>query len=225
MAVLFEHACVAKSTQVWRCCTRCTLSMADSGKRSSKVILLGEPGVGKTSIFRRLNDGTFSERSTVTAGRDQMDWEYRDGNTAVILRIEDTGGMEKRFTFTSGYYRDASAVVYVYAVNDWDSLDMITDWADKAATRGSSSAHAFLVGNKTDLIKRVKKEDIARVAEAVGIKEKNMFQVSCKSGEGIEKAFISIASVINKDPVPSGNEHDILDPPKDKPSNEKGRCC
>ena len=132
-----------------------TLAALNYGKRGSKVILIGDPGVGKTSIFRRMYDGTFSERSTVTAGRDQMDWEYREGNTAVMLRIEDTGGMEKRVTLTAGYYNSASAIVFVYAVDDVNSLLSLTEWAERANSRAPEDAHVFLIGNKTDLRRKV----------------------------------------------------------------------
>ena len=122
------------------------------GNRSAKVILLGESGVGKTSIFRRLKDGTFSGETTVTVGgEDQYDWEYREGETAVTLRIHDTASREKKFGLGPSYYHGTSAVVLVYDVNQAGTFEYMSDWFEMAKNSATLNAHYFLVGNKNDL--------------------------------------------------------------------------
>eukprot|EP00118_Oscarella_pearsei_P001507 m.7634 g.7634 ORF g.7634 m.7634 type:complete len:210 (+) comp19255_c0_seq2:185-814(+) len=185
------------------------------GRRSAKVILLGEPGVGKTSIFRSLKDGTFCAESTVTAGTDQFDWEYREGETAVTLRIEDTAGMEKKVALSTAYFRESSAIVFVYAVNKSGTLEMLNDWVEMARNVAPPNVQFFLVGNKIDLTAMVEKEKIDEFVQYVNIdkeyiRENWVFQMSCKTGRGVRDAFATIATAINVEPRPPPPEPVIV---------------
>lgn len=59
--------------------------MALSRGPTYKVVLLGELGVGKTSLFRRLKDNTFDELSTATAGIDSTTKVFKiDGENITV---------------------------------------------------------------------------------------------------------------------------------------------
>lgn len=124
-----------------------------AGRRTPvKVILLGEPGVGKTSIFRRLKTGHFLERPSLTGVVEHLDWDYRDGDKGITLLITDTGGSDKQFTMTPAYYRNAMAVILVYGVDSEETFHRVkTEWLPIARDRVPDEALLFLVGNKTDL--------------------------------------------------------------------------
>ena len=134
--------------------TAASVMQVDDGGRCTpvKVILLGEPGVGKTSIFRRLKTGSFHERPSLTGIVDHLDWDYRVGKKGITLLITDTGGSDKQFSMMPSYYRDAMAVILVYAVDKDETFHRIrTEWLPIARDRVPEGALLFLFGNKTDL--------------------------------------------------------------------------
>jgi small GTP-binding protein len=172
--------------------------VADNGGRCTpvKVILLGEPGVGKTSIFRRLKTGTFLERPSLTGIVDHFDWDYREGSKGITLLITDTGGSDKQFTMLPSYYRDALAVILVYAVDKEETFHRLqTEWLPTARDRVPEGL-LFLIGNKTDLKNEVEDRDLAELCSRTNISSERRFMVSCKTGDGVSDAFRAIASTL-----------------------------
>lgn len=117
-----------------------------------KTILLGEPGVGKSSIFHRLKTGHFLECPSLTGGIEHFDLYYRDGDKDITLLFTDTGASDKRFRMPPSYFRNAMAVILVYAVDSEKTFQRIrTEWLPFAFSYFPDEALLFVVGNKTDL--------------------------------------------------------------------------
>lgn len=92
----------------------------------SKVIVLGNSGVGKTSILLRLCEGTFTENYISTIG---MDFKVKvvDTNNGkrIKLQIWDTAGQERYRVLTQSFYKGASGIVLVYSVDNQASFNDI----------------------------------------------------------------------------------------------------
>ena len=97
------------------------------------------------------------------------------------------------------YFRNAFAVIFVYALNSQESINNIASWADSISYQRigdtSKTIVKALVGNKLDLEgdREVRTNRTKQIAEQAGIKESLVFEVSALSGEGVEKMFSMIA--------------------------------
>ena len=106
----------------------------EDGKQC-KVVLLGESGVGKTSIISRFIDDVFEEELETTtaasyAGKNMVFKDYQ--NQVVNFEIWDTAGQEKYRALTQIFYKDASIAILVYDITNEESFEEIKNyWYDQ----------------------------------------------------------------------------------------------
>eukprot|EP00117_Sycon_ciliatum_P010997 scpid71683/ scgid12651/ Ras-related protein Rab-18-B len=189
-----------------------------------KIVLLGELGVGKTSIFRRLKDDEFDETVTTTTGIDSCTRPVTINGQTVTLSVWDTAGVERFRTLTRNYYRGAHATVFVYSVDEPSSLHYLTSWV-RDAESFASTAVKFLVGNKVDLdnhdIDSATAESFASNHDFV-----EMFTTSAKTGEGLEHAFTQIATKLhNSMGGKTSASPSSIDLAEDNLPKKMGCCC
>ena len=93
------------------------------------MILLGDSGVGKSSIAKRYCQNVFSEAHDVTIGAAYLQQlVVLPSDQQVKLHIWDTGGSERFRTMVSLYYRDAAAAIICYDVTDDISFESVSYW-------------------------------------------------------------------------------------------------
>ncbi|KAL4222968.1 Ras-related protein Rab-18 [Mactra antiquata] len=164
-----------------------------------KILIIGESGVGKSSLLLRFTDDTFDPEQAATIG---VDFKVKtltvDGNKAK-LAIWDTAGQERFRTLTPSYYRGAQGVILVYDVCSKSSFNKLDAWLNELET--FSTKHdliKMLVGNKIDQAKReVTKEDGLKFAR----KHQMLFiEASAKTKEGVQCAFEELVEKIIQTP-------------------------
>ena len=98
-------------------------------KLEAKIVLIGNSGVGKTSIALRYKEGKFNDnpKATVGASYFQKNIGFKDGSM-LRLHIWDTGGAEKFKTVAPLYYRGAHAALVVYSIVDENSFRSLDNW-------------------------------------------------------------------------------------------------
>ncbi|CAK5079212.1 unnamed protein product [Meloidogyne enterolobii] len=125
-------------------------------KLTLKVILLGESGVGKTSIINRFVNKKFSNCYKATIGVDFMKKQMTVDGVDVTLHIWDTAGFEKYQSLGSAYYRGADCCVLVYDLTSAPSFRAIEGWRDEfLVVSNPSDPDDFpfmILGNKFDLM-------------------------------------------------------------------------
>nr|CAD7441295.1 unnamed protein product [Timema bartmani] len=124
--------------------------MASVKVPEQKVILCGEYGVGKSSLFRRYATNSFvtaTDRQS-TLGLDHFDKGYKVGGKEI--RLWDTGGMERVASITSSYYKFAEAAILVFALDNAASFHVLSQHLLDIVTY-AENAKIFLCGNKSDL--------------------------------------------------------------------------
>merc|ERR1719382_2296089 len=118
----------------------------------AKLVLLGDSGVGKSSLALRFCQGRFNPFHEVTIGAAflQQIVRLRDGNL-LKLHVWDTGGQERFRAMTHLYYRDAAGAVIVYDCTDEHSEASVQFWVQELQTKGPSRCLMAVAANKSDV--------------------------------------------------------------------------
>eukprot|EP01099_Mayorella_cantabrigiensis_P001940 TRINITY_DN1835_c0_g1_i1.p1 TRINITY_DN1835_c0_g1~~TRINITY_DN1835_c0_g1_i1.p1 ORF type:complete len:195 (+),score=41.72 TRINITY_DN1835_c0_g1_i1:180-764(+) len=155
-----------------------------------RVAFLGTVDVGKTTTILRYVEGHFTD------GKKEHNFDMLqktitvDGNT-VQFYITDTAGQERFRTLTSSYYRNANAIIIVYDVTNKTSFEESDLHIQTANRFGSNTSAKFLVANKMDLESHV--VDTATGEELAKKYNIPFFEISAKTGQGLEQMFEKVA--------------------------------
>ena len=144
------------------------------------------------------------------------------------IQVWDTAGQERYRSITNAYYRGADAIFIIFDVTSKESFTHINDWMDEIMKYVGKDAVIAVGANKSDLSnKEVSKEDIDVCKKK---KKLNIFEVSAKTGDGVENAFKSLAETLiekntqNKDKKEKNNI-EIQQQTIERNKNKKGGCC
>ena len=163
-----------------------------------KLVLLGDSGVGKSSIAIRYVNNVFSEAFEVTIGGGYLQQIVRlkDGNS-LKLDIWDTGGQERYRALLQLYYRDADAALITYDVTNPRSLESCEYWVNELK-KTEENCILCLVANKIDVAPEEKKVELKTSQEFVEKYGMIYFETSAKTGENINKLFETVSQEIVK---------------------------
>ena len=156
-----------------------------------RIITLGEPDVGKTSIIRRFVNDVFKD-DKVTLG---IEFSFKivelEGNRKIKLSVIDTNGQEKYRALPLNYFKKADVVLFVFALNDSVSFEKIGQWIDRFNNNnGKNVKKMFLIGNKSDLVKVIEQKEIDDFANKYGL---TYMETSAKTKNQINELFTIIA--------------------------------
>ncbi|XP_021361440.1 ras-related protein Rab-35-like [Mizuhopecten yessoensis] len=159
-----------------------------------KLLIIGDSGVGKSSLLLRFSDNTFSGTYITTIGVDFKIRTVDVNGEKVKLQIWDTAGQERFRTITSTYYRGTHGVIVVYDVSSGDSFANVKRWLHEI-DQNCDVVNRILVGNKDDDPDRkvVLTQDAQRFAEQMGIQ---LFETSAKENINVEEMFIGITKLV-----------------------------
>ena len=123
---------------------------------SFKVVLVGESGVGKTSIITQFIDQTFQEdQQSTTGGTFSTKSVVCDGGKVLKFEIWDTAGQERYRALTKMFYKDANAAVLVFDITRKDSFEELqTYWAEQIKESSPQNIILAVAANKSDLIQQ-----------------------------------------------------------------------
>ena len=161
-----------------------------SGADSVKVVLLGEAGVGKTSIIHQFTYHTFDPDciSSISAQFVSKTIDYQ-GYGGIKFDIWDTAGQERYRSMAKIFYKDAKVIVFVYDITSQPTFDGLKNyWYQQIKNYGEKDAILAVVANKNDLYgdQIVSDEDGQKFADEIGA----IFQsTSALSDSGIGKLF------------------------------------
>ena len=161
---------------------------------SIKVVLIGESGVGKTSIISQFTKGLFNPdiMSTNGATFSTKKKEYKDENKTLSFEIWDTAGQEKYRSLAKMFFKDAAVALIVYDITSKKSFDEIKNyWMNLVKENGPKKVIMYIVGNKYDLLEHeaVKEEEAREYARNEKV---SFWLTSAKDSTGIDELFDEI---------------------------------
>lgn len=86
-----------------------------------KLIIIGDSGVGKSSILTRFNDNDFFENHIATIGLNHAAKTLTIDGIKIKFNIWDTAGQDKFRNLTRSYYRNAQGAMVAFSINSYDS--------------------------------------------------------------------------------------------------------
>ena len=159
-----------------------------------KVVLVGESGVGKTSIISQFTANKFDphRETSLSAQFISKTIDFPDLQKAIKFDIWDTVGQEKYRALAEIFYRDAKVIIFVYDITTKYSFDQLKEyWYKETKEKSTGNPILAVVGNKIDLYNDIKVSNTEGQAFADEIGA--IFQTtSAQSASGISNLFDNI---------------------------------
>ena len=153
-----------------------------------RVCLLGDAGVGKTSLLTRFCDNSFKEKYNNTIGVDFRLVTLKYNDIISKIHIWDTAGQERFRSLALNYMNNSHGFIFMYDITDQESFTNVVNWINLALEQNIHTVANFLVGNKSDKEdeRKVTKEEAQNLA-----KERNLFflETSAKNDDNVQKLF------------------------------------
>ncbi|KAG1930457.1 ras-related protein Rab-37 [Pimephales promelas] len=158
-----------------------------------KTILVGDSGVGKTSLLVQFDQGKFIPGSfSATVGIGFTNKVLTVDELKVKLQIWDTAGQERFRSVTHAYYRDAQALLLLYDITSKSSFDNTRAWLTEIHEYAQDDVVIMLLGNKSDMSsgRVIRREDGEKLAREYGV---IFLETSAKTGLNVDEAFTTVA--------------------------------
>ena len=136
-----------------------------------KILIIGDSGVGKTSMLLKYVDDYFPDTHIATIGVEYKTKTVIKGKFKITLNIWDTAGQERFKSITKSFFSNTTGVVFVYDITKRESFSGnsgVKNWIKDSEEYGSFNS--ILCGNKLDLEKN-RKVNVDELKE-LGIKKK-----------------------------------------------------
>jgi small GTP-binding protein len=162
---------------------------------SIKVVLIGDSGVGKTSIISRFTKDTFNNEEMSSSSAQFTSKTIQINDQSIKFDIWDTAGQEKFRALAKIFYKDAQVIILVYEIINKESFESIKNYWYKESSENSTADIFFVVGNKSDLYEneQVTDEEGKKFAKEINA----IFKItSALSNTGIDRLFESIGKKI-----------------------------
>jgi Ras-related protein Rab-1A len=176
-----------------------------------KIVLIGDPGVGKTCLLTRFADNTYLDTTLSTLGIDFKSRSTTFQGRVVKLRFWDTAGQDRYRTVTSSFYRGAHGIMLAYDTTNSATFDNLGYWLEQVKRHKLTSCPIVLVGTKADIKdhRAVSEEALRAFAEQHCGEANNVVETSAKTNEGVDHAFQLLTEQIFRRTVTTGHESEL----------------
>ena len=197
-----------------------------------KIILLGDTGVGKSSIIKRFMEDSFDINVASTIGSNFLEKIVSVKGKKVKVEVWDTAGQEEFRSVTKIFVKNSKIIIFVYDVTLKSSFENLNYWYDFIQKELDQNFILGLAGNKTDLIfedgydEEISSEQVKEFAKKINA---NYALVSAKeSVKEINDLFTQCISSYLDLRIDRGDSNYSIKLTADKGSfitNPKNECC
>ncbi|EKF28006.1 guanin nucleotide-binding protein, putative [Trypanosoma cruzi marinkellei] len=167
-----------------------------------KVLIVGDSGVGKSSLLSRFVNRSFNLEKKANVGFEFTSVELevpaaRVGEKErVIAQLWDTAGQERCAAIRPNFFRGAVGALLVYDVTQEETLLRLSMWCTHLRRYACEGCVCVVLGNKTDLQSShfVSKGAANDIVNRLGMRH---FTASALKGSGVREAFMQLVSSIN----------------------------
>lgn len=158
-----------------------------------RVVVIGNSGVGKTSMVQRVAVGEFDKLNAPTVGAGVTPITTNINGENFTYHIWDTAGQDTFRTIVPLYFRDAVCAILVFSLSDPDSFDALDEWVELFYKTCSQDVPILLAGNKSDIINP--KVNIDQAKKWASDHNTMFFITSAATGQGIPQLFDYAATI------------------------------
>jgi len=195
-----------------------------------KIIIIGDAGAGKSSLFHQFRDGKFKKQSLATIGVEfgtKIITLQNEDRRRIKLNVWDTAGQERYRAVTRTYYRGAMGAVILFDITSAESFKHMPEWLQDAREQADSNIDIIAVGNKSDMKdqRQVSFMDATRWARDQGIL---LLETSAITGENVQEVFQILAQSIQARVDRATDSPKDVDRPEAlalRSSTAKQSCC
>lgn len=188
-----------------------------------KISLIGETGVGKTSILEKICNNQINESMSSTIGVDFFSIIKRINEREVKMQFWDTAGQEKFRTITKSFYRKNDLIVITFNLNEENSFEKIIYWYHQIMQNSEKEIPILILGNKSDLERKVSQKKINMTIENLKNQKtfNNIFYTdfSIYNDKDSNKLFNLLAYIFEN------KENNFEDIPLHDEPQKKNKCC
>ena len=186
-----------------------------------RISMLGDTGVGKTSIINRFLNLGFSLQiaSNIGVEKHYKEMEMKDGKKMKVI-LWDTAGQERFHAIATNTIKTCQGIVLSFDLTKKATFEKVPDWI-KEIKDINNQIPIILFGNKCDMIdnREVEEEDAEAMAKEYNL---NYFETSAKEDINIKEG---LAIIIDESYAKSGSALGVdLEPKKKSDGKKKGFC-
>ena len=172
-----------------------------------KIVLIGDTSVGKSCLLTRFADDQFTDNYVTTIG---VDFRFKTMivmDKIIKVQVWDTAGEERYRSITNAYYRGAEGILIVFDLTNEESFKSIQNWINEVTVFTGKDVIIICLGNKSDLKSEISKNTIDEFKKKTNLE---IFNVSAKTGEGVEEAFKHIIELLIKKNTDKKEENNAI---------------
>jgi small GTP-binding protein len=172
-----------------------------------KIILLGEKGVGKTSLIKKYVGNKINSNDNQEIDFVKKNYDI-DENITAELSIYDTTNEEKLGKITKNYYKDAHGAIIVFDLTNKETFNKVKYWLKEIDSNAPRDIVLCLLGNKSDLTY----DRIIQYEDAKEIAGDNLYyEISSKTGNNVSLGFEQLTyEIIEKQNEEKDNPDKVL---------------
>jgi len=160
-----------------------------------KIIVCGDPAVGKTSTILRFTDRAFKKVYVPTIGTNIVEKYIRVKNARIEFVLWDIAGQQKFAKVRKHFYTGADGELLIFDLTRPNTFNDISNWYQDITSTLNRKLPGFILGNKSDLVdqRAVSNDEPLQLANELGL---DYIETSALSGENIDEAFYKLAELL-----------------------------